>query len=228
MHQGQSTQVILLTKLCQKVLYNIVPTLHCGVGGAALVVSMLAINSDGRGSNPVEANSFYLQMLFGKNENKQKKRPWLGQFFKEKLGRFGAKTESRVPSPFGVMAASKSAKSWNLYRRTTQQTTTFIVGGGKDPISTGIWLVWIQYFSVHTWFIVWSNRYKLETDFSLNHLLGRLWPDFSPKPHHSRSQRLLRPKRYSLVARNPISPLPPLTMSRLDMATAAIWHLNGK
>ena len=132
MHQGQSTQVILLKKLCQKVLYNIVPTLHCGVGGAALVVSMLAINSDGRGSNPVEANSFYLQMLFGKNENKQKKRPWLGQFFKEKLGRFGAKTESRVPSPFGVMAASKSAKSWNLYRRTTQQTTTFIVGGGKD------------------------------------------------------------------------------------------------
>ena len=52
--------------------------------GGGQVVSVLAFYSDNPSSNPADAYSFSVQIVFEKNENKQK-RGRGGPFFKKKL-----------------------------------------------------------------------------------------------------------------------------------------------
>ena len=49
--------------------------------GGGQVVSVLAFYSDDPSSNPADAYSFSVQIVFEKNENKQKE-AWVGPFFK--------------------------------------------------------------------------------------------------------------------------------------------------
>ena len=48
--------------------------------GGGQVVSVLAFYSDDPSSNPADAYSFSVQIVFEKNENKQKE-AWVGPFF---------------------------------------------------------------------------------------------------------------------------------------------------
>ena len=53
--------------------------------GGGQVVSVLAFYSDDPSSNPADAYSFSVQIVFEKNENKQKE-AWVGPFFLKKAG----------------------------------------------------------------------------------------------------------------------------------------------
>ena len=56
--------------------------------GSGQVVSVLAFYSDDPSSNHAEAYGFFCNIVFEKNENKQKKRPGLAHFFKDWLMNF--------------------------------------------------------------------------------------------------------------------------------------------
>ena len=49
--------------------------------GGGQVVSVLAFYSDDPSLNPADAYSFFVKFIFGKNENKLKRRGRVGQFF---------------------------------------------------------------------------------------------------------------------------------------------------